>query len=403
MNASSAVARTIRRTTRRVAPFLIGLTGLSVGAVLAFAACASVPGSTATSGHASPSAGSRTSDGPIAESPTGADWARLGEVWHVLGEAGPRVWAGWGTDPPPLLLRTDAHDYLVGHPSAPAGFVPVAGLSVADRPVSRREGHMALSIGVQRIGDRLGVVVLPRDGLQAVVDEVLGPDAITLDDVQYVRWVAHEAFHVHQMATMSGDLPSFGFEGDEMEVITALTDTEGFPERLADEGRSLARALGTRTDAELRDAVASFVASRVERRASLGGEVAAYERAVEWTEGLARFSDVRLLQAAGDGYEPSAAFAALGVRYPEPDVAWTDAIRWLDDLSSVPGTVRDRYYELGAAEAYVLDRLMPGWQTRALPGGESLESLLQAGLAAADADLPVKLRALAAPSPSRCE
>jgi hypothetical protein len=86
--------------------------------------------------------------------------------------------------------------------------------------------------------------------------------------------------------------------------------------------------------------------------------------------------------------EPSAAFVALGAKYAEPEETWQAAIAWLDDLSSVPGTVRERYYELGAAEAYLLDRLMPGWQPRAFPGGESLEVLLAAALAAREQGLP---------------
>ena len=365
--------------------------------LLAVAGCSSVPapaGSAAGTSSATP--GAAPASVPTADTPTADDLARLEEVHNLIDGLGPGLWAGWGEDHLPLLLESDTADFLVGHPAPPEGFETMAGLTVGGEPVSTRAGHLVPGIGVQPIGDQLGVALLPRDRLQAFVDELLGSGVVTLDDVQYVRWVAHEAFHVFELRSVGGELPRFGFEGSETEMGGVLAETDGFSERLADEARLLKRALATQTDAELRAAVDTFLRGREQRRATLPAEIGGFEQAVEWSEGLARYSDVRLLQAAASDYRPSPAFAALGASYPEPEATWTDAVHWLDDLSSVPGTVRDRYYELGAAQAYLLDRLMPGWHPRALPGGESLESLLRAGLAAADAGTPPTLRALPA-------
>jgi uncharacterized membrane protein (UPF0127 family) len=215
---------------------------------------------------------------------------------------------------------------------------------------------------------------------------------VTLDDVQYVRWAAHEAFHAYQLEQMAMNLPRFGFEGNEMELAARLEKIDGFASRLADEGRLLRAALDASDDARSRENVAAFLAARESRRANAPNEVAGFERAVEWSEGLARYADVRLLEAAGLSYEPSPAFVALGAKYAQPEETQQAAIAWLNDLSTVPGTVRDRYYELGAAEGYLLDRLMPGWQPRVFPGGESLEALLAAALAAADQQVPTALR-----------
>lgn len=368
-----------------------------LAALLSLAACTPAPAPTAVSGG-TPSAAPRVTSpaATTADGLTPDDWARLEEVWHLLGNAGPGIWAGWGNDPPPLLLESESADFLVGHSRPPDGFARVEGLTVADQQVYTRAGHLAPGIGVQLIGDRLGVALLPRDRLQAYVDEMLGAGVVALDDIQYVRWAVHEAFHVYEMTPVSGEPPRFGFEGNEMEVAGALAETKGFAEQLAHEGRLLMQALATQSDTDLRTAVAAFLAARAQRRATSPAEIGGFEQAVEWTEGLARYSDVRLLQSAASDYRPSAAFTALGASYPGPDAIWSDAVHWLDDLSSVPGTVRDRYYELGAAQAYLLDRLMPGWHNRALPNGESLESLLEAGLAAADAGTPLTLRALAA-------
>jgi uncharacterized membrane protein (UPF0127 family) len=367
-------------------------------AVLTIAACSSVASPAGTvDGTSSPAPSVAAPSSSLPADGLGPDdWARVGEIYHLIDELGPSLWAGWGEGRPPLLLESEAADFLVGHPAPPDGFVTVPGLTVAGEPVSTRTGHLVPGIGVQLIGDRLGVALLPRDRLQAFVDGILGAGVIALDDVQYVRWAAHEAFHVFELNAVGGEPPRFGFEGSETEMAVVLAETDGFAEDLADEARLLKRALGTKTDADLLVAVDAFLGARELRRATLPADVGGFEQEVEWSEGLARYSDVRLLQSAASDYRPSPAFAALGASYPEPDVTWADAVHWLDDLSSVPGTVRDRYYELGAAQAYLLDRLMPGWHARALPDGESLESLLKTGLAAADAGTPLTLRALTA-------
>ena len=210
---------------------------------------------------------------------------------------------------------------------------------------------------------------------------MLGLGVIELDDVQYVRWAVHEAFLVYQLGVMNEDLPSFGWDGVEIDAIEALEDADGFGERLAQEAALLSAALDTEKDVSLRAAVESFLEARAQRRASIPPALAGFEQAVEWTEGLARYTDVRFLQSAGErSYEPATAFEGLGASYPTPAATWIDATRWLDELSAVPGTIRDQFHELGAAQGYLLDRLMPGWQPRALPGGDSLEALLQAVL-----------------------
>lgn len=358
-------------------------------------------GLTACAGTSSSnSPGMTVSHGPGATTGGGAEltrdeWARLEEVWHLLAAKGPSVWDGWGAEMPSLLLQAQDFDYLVGHPSPPAGFESVDGLALAGEQVSRRDGHLVPGIGVQQIGDRLGVAVLPRDRLQALLDDMFGEGVIALDHVQYVRWVAHESFHVFEMTAMSGELPRFGFEGEEMDLVARLEATAGFSDRLAEEGRLLRRALESSDDANMRASGAEFLAARAERRSGLSAEIVAFEQALEWTEGLARYSDVRLLQAAAADYVPSEGYVALGATYADADTTWAAALEVLDDLSAVPGTLRDRYYELGAAEGFLLDRLAPGWHGAALPGGQSVEALLSAALSAADQGIPPTLRTLA--------
>lgn len=329
----------------------------------------------------------------IADAPTGDDWTRIGEAVHLLETVAPDVWPGWGDEVPVMLLEAGESDWMTPSAAGVDGLDVVNGLDVEGRPVYRRAGRLVPGIGVQELPSGFAIAMLPRPEMQALVDQTLGAGAVNLDDVQYVRWITHETFHVFEIRAMSGDMPRFGYGGDEMDMIGRLTATPGHLDGIAHEGRLLLAAVEAEGEAATIDAVRSFLEARTARRSSGEPDVEGFERAVEWTEGLARYADTRLLQAAGSGYTPTPEFVGLGAHYPSPEAAWSDAIHWLVDLRTVPGTLRDWYYELGAAQAYLLDRLMPGWHARALPGGESLEVLLSEAIATAETGVPARLRA----------
>jgi uncharacterized membrane protein (UPF0127 family) len=383
--------RTIPAQRSRPAALAIVVIAVFLGASCAGPAAPSLPPTAPATAAPTPEPSQTIGRDGLTES----DWTLIDEAQRLMGSEGPDVFVGWGSTPPPVLVQGTEADWLIGHPAPPTGFEPVAGLDVDGRQVLRRLGRLVPGLGVQEVAGVFSVAALPRPALQALVDDQLGAGAVILDEVQYVRWITHEAFHAFQLTTLAGELPRFGFDGSEAEMVRDLTATPGFAGALARDGILLRDALAARDDEALRAATRRFLEGREARRASSSTDVAPFERAVEWAEGLARYADVRLLQAAGSGYAPPPAFLALADGYPDPATTWADSTRWLADLGSVPGTLRDQYYELGAAQAYLLDRLMPGWQARALPGGESLEALLTEALAAGDRGVPASLRALA--------
>jgi uncharacterized membrane protein (UPF0127 family) len=241
-------------------------------------------------------------------------------------------------------------------------------------------------------GDRPFAAAPPVDELQRLVDQAVGDGRIILDPLRYVRFVVHEAFHAFQIDTMNGELPDFGLEGDERDLLPELGDSETAAGAAA-EARALADGLRADDEADVVAAVESFLAQRADRRASMTEAAIALESSLEWTEGLARYADMALSEAAAGDYGPTPDWSALSV-YPAPGDILDELLGWLDDLTAVPGTARDRYYEIGAAEARLLDRLMPGWHSRALPGGASLQSLLEEAVGKAEAGVTPTLRAL---------
>ena len=107
-----------------------------------------------------------------------------------------------------------------------------------------------------------------------------------------------------------------------------------------------------------------------------------YERQREWLEGVAKYAELAIGRAAATtpGYQPVPAIAN------DPDFRdYTTRERFwslqLDEVRRLSGRSGEtRFYYTGAAEAAVLDRLMPGWKTQILTTDMALEDVLRAAV-----------------------
>ncbi len=101
------------------------------------------------------------------------------------------------------------------------------------------------------------------------------------------------------------------------------------------------------------------------------------EQVREWEEGLAKYTELWLWQhaQADSTYHPAnaAGNSARFGGYKDFGQHWTQEMITLR-LQSRGGETR--FYYAGMAEAFLLDRLLPGWRTRGLHTGVSLEELL---------------------------
>jgi hypothetical protein len=296
------------------------------------------------------------------------------EAWHLLSSYGDQVWPGWGAARIPLLIRAGEFDLLVGHPSPPQEFGLLPDSTVADQPIYRYAGHLipVPAATVWEVGGVWSVAVPTRAELQQAIDAKLGTGVVQLDTASYIRAIVHEAFHAYAMTTIHGDVPNFGADVDEGEMIQRLAALPDLDEQHAAEGQALVKALQASESLEVRAAAAEFLKLRQTRRARQDKEIAAYEQSIEWLEGLARYADIALMQlSARVGEVPG---------NPPSGKIWLDFHAALSSLASSPDGFRGRYYLLGAAQAFLLDRLMPDWKTRALSEKLALEGLLQEAL-----------------------
>lgn len=316
---------------------------------------------------------------------TETEQAHLAIAWHLLTTDGGTAWPGLGASAPPYLVRKGDYEFLVGHPDPPPDFTRMPGLSVAGAPVYRLDGHLTprpVATSWQ-VGELWSVAVPVRDDLQALLDDMLGPETVELTDETYVRTLLHEALHAHQLNTLGGpgSLPGFTAGPSSMDWLEAMSDAEldALNAGHAAEGEALVAALEAETDDDARAAVAAFLQLRAEHRTNAAPDLVAYERAIEWTEGPARYVEVALARRAGE--IDLATETGYPIAFSPPGETWAGFLDQVADPGAIPGSIRERYAALGAAQAFVLDRLLPGWQDRLLVEGVPVEDLLAEAIA----------------------
>jgi uncharacterized membrane protein (UPF0127 family) len=291
------------------------------------------------------------------------DLAVVDEARARIDRYGAVAWPGW-REAPPMLLRGDGEDCLIGHPAPPEGFV------AGEDGIHRRPGHLvpAPAATAWPVAERWSVAVPLRTELQALVDQHVGPGVIELDDEAYLRTLVHEAFHAHQMTVIGGPqaVPGMGGGDGDGPGLEALEAVPGRDAAIDAQGAALRDALTAATHGEALAAVDRFLEARAAWREDAPAGTDAVERQLEWLEGTPRYADVLMALL------PASPTAGTG-----PAAAWTDLMEQLAAPSAIASGPRDRYAALGAGEAFVLDRLRPGWKARALPGGTPLEDLLR--------------------------
>jgi hypothetical protein len=224
---------------------------------------------------------------------------------------GPSLWPGYQPGRIPLAIYTGERTWLFRHPSPPAGFT-------GEGPIHSMLGrHPVVTSNSSADLGGVATATLLADGARAKQ----GPRVLA-------AVALHEAFHVYQRAkhpTWSGnegELFTYPFErADQLRLRRVEAD------RLR---RALAASSGVHASCHARAAMEA----RAARFALLTPGQVTYERKSELNEGLATWVQLRAL-GQSTVVIPAAEYAAT--------------------------QLRDRFYTIGPAIAFLLDRVRPGW------------------------------------------
>lgn len=220
-------------------------------------------------------------------------------------------------------------------------------------------------------------------GQQGLLQALAGPriaDESVPSDL-YVTVLVHEAFHVYQWDALRLWMRRIGQLHHAQEAASLLERAYQDPrvqELQRREGEYLARALGAadrRTAAEL---AREFLGVRAARRQHMeqilgaGGAAAIeLERLQEWSEGLARYVEIRSWQAgAAPGYRAIPALQGDPAFHGYREGQSRTGLRWgageLVDEIGRGATGSEAWYTLGSGQALVLDRLSTTWHREAM-------------------------------------
>jgi hypothetical protein len=198
-----------------------------------------------------------------------------------------------------------------------------------------------------------------------------------------ISGVLHESFHVYQ-AVLSLDkftsADQAARQGDRYwDLDPAMSGGWEAEINLLVEGA----AAQNRQDA--RAAAQQFLAVRDSRRVEHGlpAALVAYEVETEWLEGLAKYVELSIWEAANkaSSYQP------LPDTTSDPDFKdyQTFQNRWKQEISQAKRQARIqgdvRFYYTGMLQAKVLDKLLPDWKTASMGEGVYLEDLIRSALA----------------------
>jgi len=331
--------------------------------------------------------------------------AEAAEVWALIADQKNPIWPGWNaSDTPILFYLPGKQDVLINHPRPPEGFVAYGGpvrfpggrIMVRDAPTILEWDGQNTSRDIEGV-----TTLVVADSLSNLRQQIHGlledprPPAekakeidfsqLATDPYDQLKLIVHEAFHVFQHRVAPDK------SANEMLLlyypVLSVDNNVGF----ALEGRALARALRSEGETALREAALQFLAVRQERRAKLPAKAIEYENGVEFGEGLAKYTEYRLLES-------------LQGRTPRPEMWWAQGFHGYDHLGFLRSELVDmmlrhmrgevsvnndpygtaplrmRLYYSGMAIGALLDRLSTDWKDRILHPDVSLTHLVENAL-----------------------
>ncbi len=304
---------------------------------------------------------------PEATSLKAEEKAAVAEVLRLQAELGEQLWPGYGRARIPIIIYNERHEFLIGADGPPAPWTAVEGDDFGGKTYHRRTAAKPQAFAV-RVGNGWA-------GSMSSLEMLNRKAPLKMGREYYLMLVHHEMFHAFE-ASQAPERFRQALKVYAAEDRYPAGDKE-FAAAWDKEGSLLAAALKAGEGVSVRSTVREFLETRDARRAKagLGADLLAYERELEWLEGLTKYVEIGLydLAAARSGqpsystYRPAAPYWRVAEFY-----------RLEKLLSRQEGD--GRFYSSGMAQARLLDALAPGWKEKVMRPGTFLEDLLRAAI-----------------------
>ncbi len=267
--------------------------------------------------------------------------ARVDEIFHLRQSLGDTVWPGWGGAQIPVILYNAEYAFLFGYAGEPpAGWIGVG----AQQPIGAAWERMAdeglaegqafrsrlpadgttpqsftVRIGDQWVGSlgqlewmKVSLTQQIRGDMPPVLREIVPYPlfiGLLLNGTDgHIAAVLHESFHAYEAMQAPDRLIAAEAAVRSSEAAYPWHDAE-IEAAWQTELDLLADALRAESDEEARQLAQQFLAQRQDRRRELSSTLVEYENHREWLEGLAKYVELGIWQAAHvtPDYRPVAA------------------------------------------------------------------------------------------------
>ena len=332
--------------------------------------------------------------------------ARLSEVIHLRTTLGDAVWPGWSQADIPLIVYNEQCAFLVGYPNPPDGWLKVPSLEGRGGPWEQVPNDSFESQPYYRtpildpnktpeaftvlVGDQWVATFMTREYSQIEFyrdfRQNLPPFISNLVPVRlvwsfmmgkaesYIAALEHESFHAFEGQLAVEQLNA----SEQMYSVEDTYPFDAIEDPWKQEMEVLLKAIQAPTDTEAIDLARQFLSLRAARRRFLNVPQINLERLREWEEGLAKYAELEITrQAEAGGYIASGGISSDKdfKNYQGQQQFWSSQLK---EAANTKGRSGDtRFYYSGNALAILLDRLMPGWKSAAIPDGAYLDDLLQ--------------------------
>lgn len=277
--------------------------------------------------------------------------AKARAIAEIHGDA---LWNGWNTAPFGVLLVEETRETLFCH-DGPAGEWRLIGKDPLTGCVMRTRPHGSLPLGI--------LASFPAvDGVPTIV--IGTPEATGRSPVSWMVTLLHEHMHQRQYteANYYAGVAALDLAGDDTDAAWMLNYP--FPYDRPKTVMAFTK-LVTALDAAVvaiggegfQNAMSDYLDARQALRATVSDADWRYFEFQLWQEGVARWTELALSEAAGAEDDDLAAHAAAMRNSLSKELA---AIR----EKGVTEFGREAFYPIGASEALLLEAVAPSWRSR---------------------------------------
>lgn len=303
--------------------------------------------------------------------PETVDLLRLAEALRLTRAVQTLVWPGWDTAPFPVLLVGQEREFLMSYPRTPPGFTDIGYSSILQTQIWSRPRQLQPDL----------LATFPAFGPPSVV--VVGrAEATKKTSTTWVLTLLHEHFHQYQAANPEyyREVEQLGLSAGDQTGMWMLNypfpyQSEEIAERFSAISRELVRVLEQSAAPQRR----AFWGTYVKFLGNLSERDRRYLSFQVWQEGIARYAELRVAEAASRTFGVSLEFQALPDFQPFATVAGQMRAAILAELanSDLRKQQRVSFYALGAGLAMLLDEDVPNWKSKYLTEKFFVEKYLE--------------------------